>query len=286
MISYFTLPGCEGEFQPIQENNKYYFSMYGYLDASADTQKVRISPARDTFETPAELPEMNVTIEHHHTGEITPMFGIVENIPGGFVVVNAWSDAEIEPNSSYTLAAERPDGMKSRVTVDIPDDFPTPIFIEDRSITRPRMNRVIVQGVENIAGFYTRWYLRLSGEGYEEFRTYTFHYRNEAEYTTGYNGAYVIQFSEELERREIDQSLAASSIDVLHKQVFIATAGSDWIEDIKDVGDLQYALPEGTTNVEDGLGYVIGVVSKLIPYSECRNESGNSTGCPEEKPFW
>jgi len=274
--------GCNEEFQPIQENDKYYFSMYGFLDASADTQKIRISPARDSFETPAIIPEFDITIEHHNTGEMIPMFPILEFVPGGNAVLNAWTPLKIEPSSSYTIEAKRPDGMRSWVTIDIPDDFPTPVFIEDRSVTRPRMNRVIVQGVDNIADFYTRWYVRLSNK---EVETFTFHYRNEAEYTSGYNEAYVVRFSEELERKDIEQSLATSNVDVLHRQIFIATAGSDWIEDIEEMDDLEYALPEGINNVEDGLGYVIGIVSKLIPYRACEDKFGNSTGCPEEKPF-
>ncbi len=40
------LSGCNRSFEPFKENNTYYFSIYGYLDVSADTQWVRVSPAR------------------------------------------------------------------------------------------------------------------------------------------------------------------------------------------------------------------------------------------------
>lgn len=38
------LTGCDQTFQPLQENNAAAFSMFGYLDASADRQTVRITP--------------------------------------------------------------------------------------------------------------------------------------------------------------------------------------------------------------------------------------------------
>lgn len=290
MVCYPVLQGCEGEFQPIAENDKYYFTMYGYLDASADTQKVRISPSRSSIESFREIPDMSVKIEHLETGTVSSMNNTLIELPEGFNAINSWTSMNIEPGQKYSLYAERPEGKKSRVTVTIPEDFPTPRFIEDKSVTRPRMNRVLVQGVDHLAGFQTRWYVRLSAPGYRENKMYTFYYRNQAERSTGYNDSFSISFSEELEFQEIERNTPflrnEGTIEVLHKQVFIASAGTDWIEEIENIGDLEYGLPEGLGNVENGLGYVVGIVSKIIPYKNCTDEIGNLTGCPEEKPFW
>lgn len=290
LICFFALQGCGGEFQPIRDNDKYIFTMYGYLDASADTQKVRISPSRSTIETFRELPEMSVKMEHLETGTVSSMNNILVKLPEGFNAINSWSSMDIEPGEKYSLTAERPDGKRSRVTVTIPEDFPTPEFIEDNSVTRPRMNRVLVKGIDHLAGFQTRWYIRLSAPGFRENKMYTFHYRNEAERPTGYSNSFSISFSEELEFQQIERNTPSlqngGSIEVLHKQVFIAAAGPGWVEEINIIGDLEYGLPEGLSNVENGLGYVVGIISKIIPYKNCTDEIGNLTGCPEEKPFW
>jgi hypothetical protein len=43
----------------------------------------------------------------------------------------------------------------------------------------------------------------------------------------------------------------------------------EWNEEIIILDDVLYALPEGISNVENGLGYMFGMVSKTIPYESC-----------------
>ena len=40
------------------------------------------------------------------------------------------------------------------------------------------------------------------------------------------------------------------------------------------------------SNFKNGLGYVVGITSKLIPYKTCfTRDSSNHIRCPEEGPF-
>ena len=38
---------CDPSFQPLEANDEFFFSMYGFLDAGADTQWVHITPIRE-----------------------------------------------------------------------------------------------------------------------------------------------------------------------------------------------------------------------------------------------
>lgn len=42
-----------------------------------------------------------------------------------------------------------------------------------------------------------------------------------------------------------------------------------------NIDDLTYVLPESVSNVENGVGYFLGISSKTIPHRSCQN--GNST---------
>lgn len=67
------LVGCNQTFQPIKENEDVPLSIYGYLDATADTQWVRVTPVRDQLNQLPVKPEMHVTLEHVKSGNKTVM---------------------------------------------------------------------------------------------------------------------------------------------------------------------------------------------------------------------
>jgi len=45
-------------------------------------------------------------------------------------------------------------------------------------------------------------------------------------------------------------------------------------------------LPETVRNVENGLGFMIGIDGKYIPYRGCRDFEDNIITCGTEDPFW
>lgn len=64
--------GCETEFDPLQERDRYPFSMYGFLDLHADTQWVRVMPVLDSLVTHNPEPiDAHVTLTREMTGETT-----------------------------------------------------------------------------------------------------------------------------------------------------------------------------------------------------------------------
>lgn len=268
------LSGCDESFQPLQENDTAPFSIYGYLDASADTQWVRVTPVRDELNMPPVKPEMDVTLEHLQSDSTTVMNDSLFLSDAGFNFLNVWTTMDIKPGHSYRLKAERPDGLTSRATVTLPEEFPTPVLFDYGDGCRALMR---IEGVERLADVQSKWHVRIlflvDGEViFEREGHYTIPHRDRA--TRVAAGAYTVFIDTRSERDEIMNQLfvpsgTAAQIQVLQRQLFVASGGPEWIEDIASLDDVVYALPEGLSNVENGIGYMVGIVSKTIPYESC-----------------
>ncbi len=283
--------GCDQTFQPFEENDQYYFSIYGYLDASVDTQWVRVAPARQQINMPPEVPEMQVTLENLESGETIVMNDSLV-VPGsGFNYINFYTLTDIKPNQSYRIKAERADGKSSKVTISTPEEFPTPRFLEEKGLSDPKIHNIIINGVDNLVDVQTWWYVRIISPGRTEKKKYVFSYRNKAQWVAAYGGAYFVEviFDEEEEHvREASNipPYPEGRIEVLHRQIYVASGGPEWDEDIVSLNDLQYSQPEVLSNVENGLGYMVGVYSKVVPYKICLNDDEWVIACEEEEPYW
>lgn len=275
--------GCEENFVPFKENNDYFFSIYGYLDASVDTQWVRVSPAREQLEMPPEVPDMQVTLEHLENGNTVVMNDSLFSENGGHFL-NFWTTMDIENGQTYRLKAERPDGASSQATVTIPEEISTPrVQRVTRFFGEPPAYRIYITDVDQLVDIRTRWYLRIAGEN----EIISFSHRNEVEKISAYGGSYSVSVVPEEELDEIrTQTLGDSYIQVLHKQFYVASGGPEWKEEISSTDDLVYALPGGISNVENGLGYMVGIDSKSVPFESCYNKNSLLIPCAEEEPYW
>jgi hypothetical protein len=102
-----------------------------------------------------------------------------------------------------------------------------------------------------------------------------------------YNGTYTIFAPLEDEEGHIESSVGVNDYRVVHRQFFVAAAGPDWDDDISSIEDLEYFINSTSSNVENGLGYIVGIDSKWVPYQSCTNEQETlAVPCPEEEPFW
>ena len=286
------LTGCDESFQPFEENDIYYFSIFGYLDASADTQWVRVTPAREQLELPSTLPDVRVTLEDLQSGELAVMNDTTVELSGGSRALNFWSTMAIEHARSYRLIAERPDGATSRVTVTLPEELPTPRVRKETTPGQPTTYSVYVDDtVEHLVDVQTVWYVRIQSPGFEEQKVFSFSHREKAELIQAYGGVYSVFIRPAEELEQIEEESAAlltgdSEIEVLHRQVYVASGGPDWNEEIPSMEDLVYALPGQFSNVENGLGYLVGIDSKIVPLKSCFDDQAVLVPCPEEEPYW
>ncbi len=265
-----TLSSCDDSFQPLQENDTVPLSIYGYLDASADTQWVRVTPIRDQVNQPPVKPEMQVTLEHLETGIITVMNDSLFLFDDGFHILNSWSLKTIEPGQTYRIKAVRPDGAASQAQITIPGDFPAPILL-DRDGCKALMR---IEGLEKLADVQSQWHVRIlfSGIGgtiYEREGFYFIPHRDKAERVA--DGAYTVQIDTREELAQIRNEILVPPgtsiiIQVLSRQLYVASGGPEWNEEITSLSDIAFARFDLLSNVENGLGFILGIVSKSIPY--------------------
>lgn len=286
-LIFFT--NCTDNFQALEENDQYYFSMYGYLDASADTQWVRVSPAREQIDATLEVPEMKVSFENLDTGEsIIMKDSLFQNRGANYL--NFWTTEPIEHNQSYKVIAERPDGSTSQATVNIPGELSTPLVIIQTSFGGPTTYSVVVDGGVHVADVQSKWYVRIKAPNLDVRRVFSFSHRNTADTTDTYGGAYTFLLKPEDELSEIEKQVLLpenGEIEVVHRQIFVASTGSEWVSGVSSLDDLTYALPETFSNVENGVGFLTGIDSKYVPYASCEDESQTQLiPCPEEDAYW
>lgn len=274
--------GCETHFDPLRDNGRYRFSIHGYLDASADTQWVRVMPVREELTAEPGPIDAVVTLEDITGGTAAEMNDSLFAFADGRFAHNFWTPMELQPGHRYRLTAESSDGSFSRAETSLPADFPTPrVSIELLSTLQPIPVKatVIVEGVGQIA-----------------------------DVRTVYNDLYLSHLQDTLRRssgdihivmdpREDFQSLVnyapeaslltfLSSSSPYEPRIFIAAAGPDY-RYFGSVDDKIIALPEGVSNVENGLGYLGGILSKTIPYKSCTEETSTDiVPCPLEPPPW
>lgn len=290
LLMVFTiLSSCTDNFQALEENDQYYFSMYGFLDASADTQWVRVTPSREQVDALEEVPDMTVTVENLDNGDtIVLKDSLFQN--RGASYINFWTTEPIEHNQSYKIVAKRPDGSMSYATVNVPGELPTPLVIIQTSFGFPTTYSVVVDGSVHVADVQSKWYVRIKAPNLDSRRVFTFSYRNDADTTEVIGGDYSFLLKPEEELSDIeDQVLLPENgeIEVVHRQIYVASTGSEWISGVSSLSDLTYALPETFSNVENGVGFLTGIDSKYLPYESCENEGKTQLiPCPEEEKFW
>ena len=283
MCALLLLTGCDQTFEPLQENEEYHFSMYGYLDVSADTQWVRVGPARRGLNDIPDPTGIEVTLENIQTGESIVMNDSLFNT-GGYL--NYWTTYTIQNEKTYQLTVKR-DGSASRVIITTPKEWRTPMVLKESTFPPFGYYIFIDDALEFIADLQVLWYVTLHSGNESERKVYRFNLRNSIEYTDLYGGTHVAYSTIEEQRNYIEKNSGINEITVERQQIFVAAAGPEWINNISSINNIEYFLNLTASNVENGLGYVVGIDSKRIPLKSCYNsDRSDIRPCPEEEPLW
>lgn len=290
-FSLFTilLSGCDQTFNPIQDNYRAPFSMFGYLDVSADTQWVRVTPVRSQIDLSTTIPEMTVSVEDLETGNRATFTDSLFLHGDGFHVLNAWVATDIlKPEQTVRFKAERPDGASSQVNITFPPDFPTP-RLEIFELTNIAF--LYIEGVENLIDVQSRTKARVisPSAGWNYVNVFwSSHKRIDKTGPTEYLVWLTPgdKFNVLGQLPEPPAGWDDLEIEYMQHQLFVASGGPEWKEDFKDLSDIEYALSERISNVENGSGYMFGIVSKSIPFKNCFDDEGEFIACPEEVPLY
>lgn len=272
---------CDDSFQPLKENNLYSFNISGYLDASADTQWVRVGTIRESIEEAPNPDGIQVTLEDMETGETVVMKDSV------FVyrnVLNYWTTMDIKNEQTYRIVVEGTDDNPSHVTLTTPKKLPSVFITENRDPLEYYI--YIDDAVEHIADLQSVWYVIINPGSDNQRRTYRFPLRNTLRPTFAYFGSYraYVSYKEELSR--IQENTGNAEIEVVARQFFVASAGPEWVDSLSSIDDLEYFLDGTASNVENGLGFVAGIDAKWFKQEACLTpDESNYIPCEPKEPF-
>lgn len=273
----FVMIGCEQTFEPLKENDRYYFSIFGTLDASADTQWVRVMPVRDSIFTSPELPSARVTITDVSTGTTHEMEDSLFTIRDDYYAWNYWTTADIKTGEEYLFEATNSEGGTSTVHVFVPNDFPAPPVDYEEG---DPVARIYVDDVERLVIADIIYYFRTIDQSgispiYSESISQMGDIRVERDGTLVVYG-YPVQG-----RGEISERYGTERSSVVHEwqEVRVISGGPGW-PDVGDLTEQERFLPGAISNVEKGLGVLAGIVSKRLPLESCYDDQGNLEACP------
>lgn len=265
-LALVALGACDHSFEPI-ENSDLHFSIFGYLDASADTQWVRVMPVRPLILTTPERPEATVTLERLRGGSPVVLRDSIfrftqhnqEVGSDGVFLHNFWTTERLEPGTEYRLTATRADGTSSASTVRIPADYHVEVWLNQSS---------------HPSGLALADSLRVVGGEHPVFIRHILHFRDSC-------GAVVDTIIRRTRRPPTDTSDTYSrpavkwSISrmgcgppvVEKRELVFVVSGQPWPEEGLSPWSLN--VPELFSNISNGLGFFGGVLSKLVPYEDC-----------------
>lgn len=281
-----TMSNCDEPFQPLQENDTYFFSIQGFLDASADTQWVRVGTIRSSVDEPPDPEGIRVTLKDLGSGETVAMNDSVFTSQN---VLNYWTTMDIKHEQTYEITAQYNDGNASRVTMTTPSELPAVYVIFQAGVGVPPGVKIhIIDTVENIVDLQSVWYVNLNPGAENQRRIFTFPLRNTLTHTSTFFGSYTTTVNWETEMEQIQQRVGENTeISVANRQIFVAAGGPEWNKNISSIADLEYFLAGIASNVENGLGYVVGISTNWFQQDTCRTSaSSNAVPCIPEEPFW
>ncbi|MEX1212998.1 MAG: hypothetical protein WEA36_09150 [Balneolaceae bacterium] len=296
--------GCDTAIDPIRNSDdRYIYSIHGLLDASADTQWVRIMPFRESFRPDGTPIDATVTLEHLDSGDQFVWSDSLFQF-GTLQAWNFWTDEPLIPGDSYRLTAQRSDGKSSSATLSIPETVPRPlvelgeVIEEDQEIL---FDQITIYGVERIAYVFLYFELDIDQEKIQTtFDTPVLdkrHFRIAVSHLAEPGGT-PGEWRLTIDRRALDLDfvyylepmmpfpLSPSNlwdyVEMGRSQVSVIAAEPSWPE-FTTLSNEEIELPDGISNVENGLGFVAGVTGVTVPYESCTEPgSGVATPCPAE----
>lgn len=247
------IAACSTEFDPRAESDV-YFSVWGALDASADTQWVRVAPLRATVDRDTEgAPiDADVSLVRLSDGQRWPLSDSLVTLSTGPVVHAFWTTADVEPEQTYRLDVRRSDGAETRATVRIPAALP-PVVIDDGRCTCP--SRVTVRGAVNLIDAFAIYRDPQTGQT-TRFSKRLLIGRPDAE-----------RFTADVYYGDDARMLNADPFDVTRFEAeLLVVAATDAWPDGAALGFEEALRPLDGGRVENGVGFVGGVVTQRLPF--------------------
>ena len=121
----FLFVGCDTAIDPVRKDT---YSVYGYISPSADRQFIRVKPLEEPLRADANrMLDVTVTLQNVNTGTTLPLRDSVivfADEGDSLVTHNFWTDADIQPETTYRLAVEGNNGVVTTAETTTPTGAP------------------------------------------------------------------------------------------------------------------------------------------------------------------
>jgi hypothetical protein len=247
---------CDDSFDPYAPSDL-AFSVFGYIDASADTQWIRVMPIRPLKVTSQDALGATVTLENLGTGQIIELRDSLFEF-SSYYVHNFWTVEDIEPGAAYRFSATREGKEPAEAVVEIPRDYGVEVAI-NQNRSRFATDSLRITGVKNLPFLTTATYFYdLCGSSL----TRTRYAGRSADDETN-----VIA----IQKPSVARRFGCGVPIVPNWELWIVGSEAEWPAS----GYFPGALGKSgqTSNVTNAVGFLGGVLSKVIPYEYCEFQS-------------
>ena len=253
--------GCDPAFDPIKKNDRHY-SIFGFLNASADTQFVRIEKLRDGMATDVtnEL-DAEVTLTNMSNGRSQTLRDSVFNYYLEGRAHNFYTTMDVNASQEYRLEIAGREGSSS-AEVQVPESFPEPeVLLDDDFKTVLK-----IRDVNRLIGLKTIFKTCSESCYCEERRRFTYSHREDTTHSDDGSIRGEIVINEDKKRMGVNFP-SNDRFYIMRYDIVVAAGMSDWPKFAK-LDDEAIALPSVATNVRGGTGFLGGIVSDTLNISD------------------
>lgn len=250
------------------EPNELQYSIFGYLNASADTQFIRVEPLRDgqLIGTPDSL-DVSVRLTNLDANQSVSLRDSLFRYGNGATAHNFFTTAQIRPRTEYRLTVRNASGEASQAQTTVPDTFPRPVVgVPAYSPGCSRYNSQIallsISGVDRLVALNVRYHT-VDPEG-------VWTIRHLSDTTRSPDGTIVGRIFYDADYCQVP-ALRHGNAELARIDVIVAAAGADWPEFHRLAWENE-ALPTTTSNVTGGVGLVVGIVTDTVEIYSVRSE--------------
>jgi hypothetical protein len=268
VLALLALACGDTTFDPFLDEAR-YFSVYGFLDADADTQFVRVMPLRDSIATPRGPIDAQVTLTDLPGGTVAVWQDSVFRFERGTEGHLFWSPQPPRPGQAYRFTVRRSDGAASSVTLTVPVRPPPPILTP-----RPAGARVLQDvawaAVENVALLDLVYHVKDAEGDSTTAREVVVSYRDAHTRTPG-GIAFTLDLSRDFDRVYnafgFPPGTPPARVELQGLTLHVASASTAWSFVGSDLDFETLAIPDRFSNVEDGFGFLGALVRDAHPWT-------------------
>lgn len=272
--------GCDESFEPIASSSL-QLSVYGYLDASADTQWIRVTPIRPVAVTAPDSFGGTVTVEQVGSGRVMELRDSVFRMTHwrdpeigseGSFVHNFWTAEPIEPGATYRFSARREGQEPVEAVVEVPGGYEVEVWIAQ------------LPGMPD--------YLHLVGLEHLAFVGMIEHFtdscRPSVTVDTGlvrYDGGRAEDGVHMVSIQELGITVpdaVCAGLRVVKLRLWVVGSGAEWPSG--DGHAPAELIPERASNITNSVGFLGGVLTRVVPYERC--ELQGAAGAPPPEYCW